>query len=112
MSSAALTQLLIDITRGHRRDAFAADPAAALAGAALDDGLRSAVLEQDIATLWRAGAHPMALMYFARASGWANERYYRCLAEAELTKGASAAAAPSGEPAPAQTHRSSAPHAR
>lgn len=106
-----LTQFLIDITRGHRKEAFAADPAQVLAASALDAPARAAVLGQDIGALWLAGAHPMALMYFARAGGWANDRYYRCLADAEVRKSASAEAAPRAEPAPSQTHRSSAPHA-
>lgn len=112
MSAATLTQFLIDITRGHRRDAFAADPAAVLSASSLDPGTRTAVLELDVAALWLAGAHPMALMYFARASGWANERYYRCISEAELTRAGSGAAIAPAAPEPARTHRSSAPHAR
>ncbi|MCE9659043.1 MAG: hypothetical protein K8R60_10820 [Burkholderiales bacterium] len=111
MSAAALTQFLIDITRGHRKEAFAADPANVVAASTLSTRVRTAVLEQDIATLWLADAHPMALMYFARASGWANERYYRCIADAELTKAGPAGAAPTAEPEPSRTHRSSAPHA-
>jgi hypothetical protein len=111
MSAATLTQFLIDITRGHRKDAFAADPVSVLATSTLDAGTRAAVLEQDIAALWLAGAHPMALMYFARASGWANDRYYRCISDAEFTKAASAGAVPTAEPLPSRTHRSSAPHA-
>lgn len=112
MSAAALTQFLIDITRGHRKDAFAADSANVLADSTLDTRMRAAVLEQDIATLWLAGAHPMALMYFARASGWANDRYYRCISDAEVRRAGSAEAAPTAEPGPLRTHRSSAPHAR
>ena len=112
MSAAAVTQFLIDITRGHRREAFVANPAAVLAASALEPRARAAVLAQDVATLWLAGAHPMALMYFARASDWDNERYYRCLSEAELRRADSGAAAPPDEPAPSRTHRSSAPHAR
>ena len=112
MSAAVLTQFLVDITRGHRKDAFAADPEVVLAEASLDPHLRAAVLALDVATLWLAGAHPMALMYFARASGWANERYYGCIADAELTRAGSASAAPPAGPAPARTHRSSAPHDR
>ena len=111
MSAAALTQFLIDITRGHRKDAFAADPANVLAVSTLDARTRAAVLEHDIATLWLAGAHPMALMYFARASGWANDRYYRCISDAELRRAGSAEAVPTAEPVPSRTHRSSAPHA-
>lgn len=111
MSAATLTQFLIDITRGHRREAFAADPAQELAASTLDARLRAAVLEQDIAALWLAGAHPMALMYFARAAGWANDRYYRCISDAEVRRADSAVAAPTGGPAPSRTHRSSARHA-
>ena len=110
MSAATLTQFLIDITRGHRQAAFAADPANVLSTSTLDPRTRAAVLEQDIAALWLAGVHPMALMYFARASGWANDRYYRCISDAELKRAGSAAAAPTAEPEPARTHRSSAPH--
>ncbi len=111
MRAATLTQFLVDITRGHRKDEFARDPACVLAASPLDERLRAAVLALDIGSLWLAGAHPMALMYFARASGWANERYYRCIGDAELTRAASAEAAPPAAPAPWQTHQSSAPHA-
>ncbi len=110
MNGAALTQFLIDVTRGHRQGEFASDPEAVLAASPLDDRLRAAVRARDIGTLWLAGAHPMALMYFARSCGWANERYYRCIADAELTRGDPAAAAPPAGPAPSQTHRSSARH--
>ena len=111
MSAATLTQFLIDITRGHRKDDFAADPSNVLATSTLDTRMRAAVLERDIAALWLAGAHPMALMYFARTSGWANDRYYRCISDAELRKADSAEAAPTAEPAPSRTHRSRAPRA-
>ena len=95
MSAATLTQFLIDVTRGHRKDAFAADPEGVLAASSLDEPLRAAVLAQDIGALWLAGAHPMALMYFARASGWTNERYYRCVVgsgahESRFSRGCSA----------------------
>lgn len=112
MNAAPLTQFLIDITRGHRREAFAADPAAAVAASALDPQARTAVLAQDVAALWRAGAHPMALMYFARAAGWDNDRYYGCIGDAELRRSGSAAAAPPAAPGPSRTHRSSAPRGR
>ena len=82
MTSAALTQFLIDVTRGHRRQAFASDREAVIAESKLDERLRTAVRDQDLATLWRAGAHPMALLYFARASGWAADDYYRCIGAA------------------------------
>lgn len=111
MSGATLTQFLVDITRGQRKDEFGRDPHGVLATSSLDDGLRAAVLSQDIGALWLAGAHPMALMYFARGSGWDNERYYRCIGDAELRRAASAEAAPPAAPAPSQTHRSSAPRA-
>jgi hypothetical protein len=94
MNSMILTQFLIDITRGHRKTEFSVAPESVLAAAPLDDRLRAAVRNQDVATLWLAGAHPIALMYFARSCGWSNERYYGCLDEAEITRGGRAAAAP------------------
>jgi hypothetical protein len=105
MSAATLTQFLVDVTRGHRQAEFAADAEAVLAASPLDDTLRAAVREQDIGALWRAGAHPMALMYFARSCGWANDRYYRCVAEAGLRTGDRAGAARPAAPAPSRTHR-------
>ena len=82
MTAVALTQFLIDVTRGHRRHAFAADREAVIAASKLDEPLRTAIRDQDIATLWRAGAHPMALLYFARLSGWAADDYYHCIGAA------------------------------
>jgi len=82
MTSVVLTQFLIDVTRGHRRQAFADDREAVIAASKLDERLRTAVRDEDIASLWRAGAHPMALLYFARLSGWAAEDYYRCIGAA------------------------------
>jgi len=112
VNKATLTQFLIDVTRGHRKDAFVADPDAVLASSPLDARTRIAVRDRDIGALWLAGAHPMALMYFARASGWDNDRYYACIAGADLRRAASAEAAPPAGPAPARTHRSSARHDR
>lgn len=112
MSAATLTQFLIDITRGAQKAAFAAAADAVLSTSPLDPQTRAAVREQDIGALWLAGAHPMALMYFARASGWDNDRYYACISDAEVRRAASAGAAPTAAPAPAQTHRSSVPHGR
>jgi len=79
MNGAALTQFLIDITRGDRKDAFAETPDVVLASSGLDENLRAAIRERNIGALWEAHAHPMALLYFARASGWSSERYYRCI---------------------------------
>lgn len=106
-SAAMLTQFLIDITRGHRKSEFTADAEGVLAASPLAEPLRRAVREQDVGTLWRAGAHPMALLYFARSCGWQNERYYACLAAAELRKDGAAEAAPSPSPSPAlpRTHQ-------
>jgi hypothetical protein len=89
--NAILTQFLIDIVRGARKAEFAADPEAVICGSALDSDLRQAVRSNDISALWLAGAHPMALMYFARSIGWSNERYYACLDDAELKRFARAA---------------------
>ncbi len=105
MRSAALTQFLIDVTRGHLRDAFAADPNGVLSASPLDEGPRRAVRAQDIGALWLSGAHPMALLYFARSCGWDNERYYACLAEGELRRGAPVEAERQAAHAPSRTHR-------
>ena len=110
VSPSILTQFLIDITRGHLKDAFKVAPEKVLATSPLDTLTRHAVLGQDIAALWLANAHPMALMYFARASGWANDRYYRCIADAQVNRADSGEADPTAEPAPSRTHRSNAPH--
>lgn len=108
--NSVLTQLLIDVTRGHRKDAFAADPEAVLSGSALDPPTCAAVLSRDIGTLWLSDAHPMALMYFARASGWANERYYRCIADAEIKRAGPATTDLRAEPEPLQTRQSNDRH--
>ena len=79
MSPATLTQFLIDVTRGHQKTAFAADREVVLNSSRLDERMRAAVRTEDIATLWLAGAHPMALLYFARACGWSGDRYYECI---------------------------------
>lgn len=86
MSAAALSQFLIDVTRGHHAAAFAADAEAVLASSPLNADQQRAIREQDIAALWSAGAHPMALLYFARACGWSGERYYACIEEAQARK--------------------------
>jgi hypothetical protein len=82
MSSPTLTQFLIDVTRGHQIQAYATDPESVLKMSGLSDDLRTAIGKQDIRALWLAGAHPMALLYFARASGWTGERYYECITNA------------------------------
>lgn len=97
--NATLTQFLIDVVRGPLRADFARAPAEVLAATALSDALRAAVRDQDIAALYRAGAHPMALMYFARTLGWDNPRYYACL-EGALNPAASGVAPRSSGPAP------------
>ncbi|VIO72941.1 hypothetical protein CI1B_45900 [Bradyrhizobium ivorense] len=79
MSSAALTQFLIDVTRGGQAGAYAKDPAQVLKTSGLTNDLRTAIEKQDIGALWQAGAHPMALLYFARSCGWTSERYYECI---------------------------------
>jgi Aromatic-ring-opening dioxygenase LigAB, LigA subunit len=77
--SAALTQFLIDITRGHRAADFVRDREAVIASSNLEEAIRTALREQDVAYLWIAGAHPIALLYFARACGWDQGRYYSCI---------------------------------
>lgn len=82
MNSPVVTQFLIDVTRGHQVQAYTNDPESVLKASALSDDLRAAIGKQDIRALWLAGAHPMALLYFARACGWTGERYYECIANA------------------------------
>lgn len=83
MNAAVLTQFLIDVTRGGKKAAFLADREAVLKESALDEAMQAAVGRQDIGALWRAGAHPMALLYFARGCGWSGERYYACITDAQ-----------------------------
>lgn len=79
MTAIALTQFLVDVTRGNRLREFTDDPRAVIESSGLSDDLRTALLRQDMAALWMSGAHPMALLYFARKSGWDNDRYYDCI---------------------------------
>lgn len=109
--NAALTQFLVDVTRGHRKAEFIADRDAVLGASSLQPELRDAIRTADLGTLWLAGAHPMALMYFARSLGWDNPRYYACLEAAELTRVAADRPAPPVESGPPRTHRSNSPHA-
>lgn len=89
MTDMAMTQFLIDVSRGHKKDAFAKDPEAVLAGSGLPDRQVAAVREQDIPALWSDGAHPMALLYFARLCGWSPKRYYACISQGEAAPAAS-----------------------
>jgi hypothetical protein len=83
--NADLTQFLVDVTRGPLLERFAADPEGTLAASALPPALQAAIRAVDIAALWRAGAHPMALLYFARHCGWSGPHYYACVAAADGT---------------------------
>lgn len=82
MNAAALTQFLIDVTRGHQAGAFRENREQVIGASGLPQGIQAALLGQDMALLWKAGAHPMALLYFARACGWDGERYYGCISSA------------------------------
>lgn len=82
MSATSLTQFLIDVTRGHRSGDFAKDPDGVLKSSGLADDLCKAIREQKVDALWLAGAHPMALLYFARECGWSGDRYYECIGAA------------------------------
>jgi hypothetical protein len=90
VNSDMLTQFLIDVTRGARRDAYAADAAAVIAAAPLGEQQRDLVRTADIAGLYAAGVHPIVLLTFARSCGWSMERYYDCL-DAAAAAGATAA---------------------
>lgn len=86
MKEAIVTQFLIDITRGHLKDAYAENRESVIAKAPLPTLMRDAVQSKDVAALWLAGVSPMALLYFSRMEGWSMEQYYRCISEAELKK--------------------------
>ena len=79
MTDLVLTQFLIDVSRGGRKAEFAGDPEVVLAGTDLPQTQLAAIRKRDIAALWADGAHPMALLYFARASGWSAQEYYACI---------------------------------
>lgn len=112
MTNAALTQFLIDVTRGNSKREFMSAPLDVLTASGLPEVLRDAVTRQDIGMLWLAGAHPMALLYFSRTCGWSNERYYLCIENAEATRAAPAAADPGAASGRPQMHPSIAPHAQ
>jgi hypothetical protein len=76
-----------------------------VAASRLSEAMQAAVLGQDVGTLWLAGAHPMALLYFARSCGWDNPRYYQCLSDAELRRVVPGAVEPASRPEPPQRHR-------
>jgi hypothetical protein len=105
MKAATLTQFLVDITRGHRQNDFAVNPELLLNSSLLSERMRDAVRKHDIAALWSAGAHPMALLYFARACGWTNDRYYSCISAVELRQAAPSVPAPPSGPELPQTHQ-------
>lgn len=86
MTTAALTQFLIDVTRGRRSREFSENPHTVIESSGLNDTIRTALRDQDLALLWTSGAHPMALLYFARKSGWDNERYYRCIGATDRSR--------------------------
>jgi hypothetical protein len=100
--NALLTQFLIDVTRGRLKQDFLSEPARVLEASHLQEPLREAVRGQDIGALWLAGAHPMALLYFARACGWDNGAYYSCVANANASAKAAVQCAAARQPAPAQ----------
>lgn len=89
MTDMAVTQFLIDISRGHKKATFAEDPEAVLVASGLPDHQVAAIRDQDIAALWSDGAHPMALLYFARLCGWSPKRYYACISQGEAAPVAS-----------------------
>jgi hypothetical protein len=104
--NATLTQFLIDVVRGVRAREFASDPEAVIRSSGLDARLQEALRSSDVGALWLAGAHPVALMYFARSLGWPNERYYGCLDAAELKRSDQAAFFRlADENAPRHTHQ-------
>lgn len=110
--NASLTQFLIDVTRGHRKDEFDEAPESTVKTSELDGPLQAAILCKDIGALWLAGAHPMALLYFSRACGFSNGSYYRAVELAESKKAVPGVAPSEERPEPPQTHLSNVQHAR
>lgn len=84
MNDPAITQFLIDITRGHLKEAYANDAATVLSASDLGQEARRAIADTDIAALWLMRVSPMALLYFSRLSGWAMDDYYSCITQAAL----------------------------
>lgn len=105
MKETVVTQFLIDITRGHLKKAYEENSDAVINASPLSDDMRLSIKNQDIARLWLAGVSPMALLYFARLSGWTMDRYYTCLNEAEQKKAAQAHFAPEARHGPEQTRQ-------
>lgn len=92
MMSADLDQFLFDVTRGGQRSAYLSDADGVIASSGLGEALRAAFGRRDIEALWRAGAHPMLLLYFARLNGIAAPDYY-----ATVTRAGDRQHQPSGE---------------
>ncbi|WP_174279661.1 aromatic ring-opening dioxygenase subunit LigA [Sphingomonas bacterium] len=70
MSLYALSKLLFELNRDEERKArFAVDPAAAIAGYALTDEERHAVLAPDIGLLYVLGVNGQILMHYAALRG-------------------------------------------
>lgn len=105
MRETRVTQFLIDITRGHLKEAYAKDSDGVIAAAPLSDAMRDAVRNRDIGALWLAGVSPMALLYFSRLAGWSMESYYACIGQADLKKADQASSAPEARPEPPQMRR-------
>lgn len=82
MMDVKLSQFLVDVTRGPLKSEFQAEEALVIQRAALPQSIRAALLSHDIGALWRAGAHPMALLYYSRLIGCPMDRYYACIGEA------------------------------
>lgn len=105
MRESTVTQFLIDITRGHLKEAYEKNSEDTIAASPLSDAMRAAVREKDIGALWLMGVSPMALLYFSRVVGWSMERYYACIADAELKKADQASSVPKARREPPQTHQ-------
>ncbi len=82
-----------------------ANPELLLNSSLLSERMKGTVRKHDIAALWSAGAHPMALLYFARACGWTNDHYYNCISAVELRQAAPSVPAPPSGPELPQTHQ-------
>jgi len=58
---------------------FREEPQAFLAGYALDDSERAALVDGDVAALWTMGVHPLLMLHYARARRVPMPEFYGAL---------------------------------
>lgn len=66
MSTTEVERCIWEVHRGGRREPFHSDRATFLERYALTDEERDALLSNDYGYLYRAGVHPMAVLFFSQ----------------------------------------------